>query len=170
MSPELLDPEIKDHHRSKCSDCYALGMVIYEVLRGRTPFYRHADLVVIGKVLRGDRPEKPRGVEGVWFTGGVWELLGHCWTPQPENRPSIDDVLQCLEKVSGSWMPPAQLSRVSSVAGSLTRESSDMITTESTDPPSPMAPSQQSGERGIEESAEIDNKVCWTSLFDKFWY
>jgi len=34
MSPELLDPEkfgMKDRRPTKQSDCYALGMVIYEV-------------------------------------------------------------------------------------------------------------------------------------------
>jgi len=34
MSPELLDPEkfgMKDYRPTKQSDCYALGMVVYEV-------------------------------------------------------------------------------------------------------------------------------------------
>jgi len=34
MSPELLDPErfgITDYRPTKKSDCYALGMVVYEV-------------------------------------------------------------------------------------------------------------------------------------------
>ena len=41
MSPELLDPErfdLKETRPTKESDCYALGMVIYEVLSGQTPF------------------------------------------------------------------------------------------------------------------------------------
>jgi len=37
MSPELLDPEqfgISDGRPTKQSDCYALGMVVYEVREG----------------------------------------------------------------------------------------------------------------------------------------
>ena len=39
VSPELLDPdrfEISDYRPTKQSDCYALGMVIYEVRTGAT--------------------------------------------------------------------------------------------------------------------------------------
>jgi len=97
MSPELFDPEIQDHRPTQCSDCYALGMVIYEVLSGHVPFNGFADRVIAGKVFRGDRPERPQGIQGVWFMDDVWEVLGFCWAPQPENRPSIEDVLRCLE-------------------------------------------------------------------------
>ena len=41
MSPELLDPgrfNLTEGRRTKESDCYALGMVIYEVLSGQAPF------------------------------------------------------------------------------------------------------------------------------------
>ena len=96
MSPELFDPEIQDHRPTKYSDCYALGMVIWEVLSGHIPFYQIANWVISCKILRGDRPERPQGAEGVWFTDEVWEVLGFCWATQPESRPSIEGVLQCL--------------------------------------------------------------------------
>ena len=134
MSPELFDPEIKDHSPTKFSDCYALGMVIYEVLSGHLPFYQFANRVISGKILRGDRPERPQGIEGVWFTDEIWEILVSCWTAQPEIRPSIEDVLQCLRRASGSWKPPSpQLLAILSTASSLTQELSDIITVESTD-------------------------------------
>ena len=110
MSPELFDPErvgLKDSHRTESSDCYALGMVLYEVLSERVPFYRYANFVVPGKVVEGKRPERPVGAEGQWFTDDLWKVLEHCWTSQPEHRPKIEDVLQFLEKISGSWMPPS---------------------------------------------------------------
>ena len=115
MSPELLDPKIQDHRRTKHSDRYALGMVIYEVLSGWIPFHQYADLTVPGKVVGGDRPERPQGVEGIWFTDDVWEALGRCWAPQPGNRPNIEDVLRCLEKDSRSSMPLLPLLAVQSI-------------------------------------------------------
>ena len=43
MSPELLaldHSRLKNNRLTKQSDCYAFGMVIYEVLSGRAPFSR----------------------------------------------------------------------------------------------------------------------------------
>jgi len=104
MSPELFDPErfdLKDRRHTKSSDCYALGMVIYEVLSRRVPFYQYADYAVVVKVLKDERPGRPGGGEGTWFTDGIWGMLGRCWEPIPVNRPRIEDVLQCLGEISG---------------------------------------------------------------------
>ena len=108
MSPELFDPEgfgLKDSRPTDHSDCYALGMVIYEVLSERVPFFRHRGFVAL-KIAKGERPERPQGVYGAWFTD-VWGILEGCWRPIPADRPRINDVLQCLERVSRSWTPPS---------------------------------------------------------------
>ena len=110
MSPELFDPEsfdLKDSRLTKYSDRYALGMLIYEVLSGQVPFSRYHGYAVVVRILKGDRPERPQGVVGTWFTDDIWSILGRCWEPVPGDRPGIRDVLQCLEMVSGSWTPPS---------------------------------------------------------------
>ena len=108
MSPELFEPEmfgVKDSRRTKPSDCYALGMVVYEVLTGQAPFSGYNKYAAVAKALRGERPERPQRPERRWFTDHVWGLLGRCWEPKPGNRPSIENVLQHLEEVSPSWTP-----------------------------------------------------------------
>jgi serine/threonine protein kinase len=110
MSPELLDPArfgFKDGRPTKESDCYALGMVIYEVLSGKTPFTPDKVLIVMRKVTEGERPGRPEGMKGAWFTDDLWETLELCWVPQPKRRPSIEAVLECLERVSRAWKPPS---------------------------------------------------------------
>jgi len=105
MSPELIDPQrfgFENNRPTKKSDCYALGMVMYETISGRVPFHRHGDLTVIVKVLAGERP--PRGVG---FTETLWETLELCWVSQPSNRPSIEYVQQCLERASNSLESPS---------------------------------------------------------------
>ena len=167
MSPELFDLEIQNHRPTKYSDCYALGMVIWEVLSGHVPFYQIANWVVSGKILRGDRPEKPQGAEGVWFTDEVWEVLGFCWATELDSRPSIEDILQCLGKVSGSWKPPSpRLPAVLSTADPLTQGLSDIITMESMDA-SDTSPSSQPLERlDREECAENVNQVRYLPRID----
>ena len=108
MSPELFDPErfgVKDSRPTRASDCYALGMVVYEVLTGRIPFSRYSKYAAITKVLRGEQPERPQEMEEKWFTDDVWGILEWCWEPIPSDRPSIENVLQHLEEASISWTP-----------------------------------------------------------------
>ena len=107
MSPELHDPDrfaMKDGRPTTESDCYALGMVIYEVLSGHMPFPQCTISVVIRKVMEGERPERPRGARGSWFTDDLWMMLELCWKPQPDDRPGLSVILQCLEGVT----PPSR--------------------------------------------------------------
>ena len=98
MSPERIAPDrfgSKDGHPTKPSDCYALGMVIYETITGNLPFHRDADLTVSMKVVEGERP--PRRAE---FSKRLWGVLERCWAHKPNNRPSIESVLRYLEVTS----------------------------------------------------------------------
>ena len=109
MSPELFSPEdfgLVDSRRTEHSDCYALGMVIYEVLSGRVPFSHCEGYTVMLKVGKGERPLRPEGAEGILFTDGIWTILERCWVPKRDDRPSVEDVLQVLEEASRSWTPP----------------------------------------------------------------
>ena len=106
MSPELIDPGsfgLKESRPTKESDCYALGMVIYEVLAGETPFSLHSTPLVIKKVLEGKRPERPEGKKGTLFTDDLWRILGLCWKQNPVERTNAKTVLPCLE---GTSSPP----------------------------------------------------------------
>ena len=112
MSPELFRPKdfgLEDNRRTKYSDCYALGMVIYEVLSGQVPFSHHKADAAIVEVCMGGRPERPRGAEEKFFTDVIWEVLERCWTPRRDGRPSIEDVLQVLDEASRSWTPLSPL-------------------------------------------------------------
>lgn len=103
MSPERLDPtqfSVKDSGPTKESDCYALGMVVLEVLSGDVPFTRDCnELMVMQKVLEGEHPARPQGVGGAWFTDDLWEMLQVYWSPKPKDRPAVETVLECLMQI-----------------------------------------------------------------------
>lgn len=96
MSPELVEPQkfgFEKSRRTTSSDCYALGMVIYETISGNLPFHEHAELTVCMKVVAGERPIRVAG-----FPRRLWKMLEWCWMPHPDKRPNIEDVLECLRK------------------------------------------------------------------------
>lgn len=99
MSPELLAPDhygLKKCCPTKDSDCYALGMVVYEVLSGHHPFFPRGGPIVMVDILDGKRPRRPKGDEGSPFTDDIWRILESCWECQPSARPSVETVLSSL--------------------------------------------------------------------------
>ena len=99
MSPERFG--LKKSCPTKSSDCYALGMGIYETISRGLSFHEDTDLTVITKVLGGQRPRR------AGFTRSLWDLLELYWASQPNNRPSIEEVLRGLEAVSNLSEQPS---------------------------------------------------------------
>ena len=98
MSPELLDPEsfkLKKSRPTRESDCYALGMVVYEILSGQAPY--SPSCAPLLEILRGVRPERPQGAQGAWFTDEIWGMLELCWKHEPSERISAKTVLPYLQ-------------------------------------------------------------------------
>jgi hypothetical protein len=168
MSPELFCPEIfglKGSRRTKSSDCYALGMVMYEVLSGQVPFFRHQSCAVVVRVLKGQRPRWPREVEGMY--DGVQEVLERCWEPKPDDRPRIEDVLRRLEELSRFWMPSSPRTVASPLMPNPpTRNSSGRDTEESTGESEASSPFQSSWM--LPPKGDTDDKTPIPALPDAF--
>ena len=93
LSPEEYD--ISELHPTKESDCYALGMVVYEILSGSPPFGRRSP-AIHRTVLERKRPRRPEGDAAKLFTDTIWTVVERCWAERPTERPSARDVLWCL--------------------------------------------------------------------------
>ena len=101
MSPELLDPVkfgVRTKQPTEGSDCYALGMVVYQILTGSKPFGEGNCTDIARRVLDGVRPERPRGELGKFFTDDIWDILQHCWRTYSGERPSARGILQPLKR------------------------------------------------------------------------
>ena len=93
MSPELLDPEklgLQNRRPTMESDCYALGMVIYEVLSGQAPFPAYSSFA-----------------RSWMFTGGIWNI----WKTKPRERITTKDILQGLEGKPYPSRSPSDLNK-----------------------------------------------------------
>jgi len=125
MSPELLDPDqfgIRDPRPTKQSDCYALGMVVYEVradaipptrttvrlmcqvLCGNAPYWEITNGgAVIKAIMDGRRPQKPETAESLGFTDELWGIVQRCWSADAGARPDVRTVLSYLNHATWSW-------------------------------------------------------------------
>ncbi|KAF9647923.1 kinase-like protein, partial [Thelephora ganbajun] len=104
MSPELLDFDANEHRPTKESDIYALGMLIYEVLYGSTPFGDFANsAMIVVEITKGTRPGKPKDAASLGFTDGLWGTLERCWSAGRDARPTLEAVLSRLSEVASSW-------------------------------------------------------------------
>jgi len=107
MSPELLDPGrfgIADCRPTKQSDCYAFGMVAYEVLCGNPPFWEITNGgAVINAIMNDRRPQKPEAAESLGFTNELWEIVERCWSVDAGARPDVRTLLSHLNRATWSW-------------------------------------------------------------------
>jgi len=108
MSPELVSAWRTGSkiRASRESDCYALGMVIYEALTGLRPFRRLSNLGIAFAVVEGVRPEKPQDAKSLGFSDSLWELVQLCWSKESSDRPTAQRLLCRLSDFSSAWVAP----------------------------------------------------------------
>ncbi|KAF9641989.1 hypothetical protein BDM02DRAFT_2861287 [Thelephora ganbajun] len=79
-------------------------MVIYEVLCGHHPYVEiQSDILVVNTIMEGVRPEKPVGATRLGFTEGLWRILESCWLEDRSERPSVKNILPCLNDAAAHW-------------------------------------------------------------------
>ena len=82
---------------------------VYQVLCEQVPFGTISIFLMITKIAKGIRPQKPDAGESLGFTGELWRMVEHCWRENDGERPNVEEILQCLERAAQTWdtRPPA---------------------------------------------------------------
>jgi eukaryotic-like serine/threonine-protein kinase len=114
MSPEQIDASAIDHR----SDLYSLGLVLYELLSGKPPFFSASPRELLNMQCTAAPPPLPDDVRAS-LPRGVESLLFALLEKRAEDRPaSADAVLKTFEPFVPASAVPARTGGVASrVAG-----------------------------------------------------
>jgi hypothetical protein len=101
-TPEYMAPELTEHNRATpAADVYSVGIVLYEMLCGRTPFAGGHPLAV----LRRQADQAPPVIPGL--PAELWDRIAWMLAKDPESRPSSAAeayaALVPLESSLASW-------------------------------------------------------------------
>ncbi|GBC02886.1 hypothetical protein RclHR1_04880011 [Rhizophagus clarus] len=84
VAPEVLEGQ----KYSKASDIYSFGMIMWELMTGRRPFWdKNHDAELIIEICDGLRPPIVTNAPE-----GYIELMQKCWHPDPNRRPTASDI------------------------------------------------------------------------------
>jgi serine/threonine protein kinase len=92
FAPEMLLHEVSSH---RPTDVYAMGLILWEMLSGKLVWHNPdgsplKPIQLISKYSRHERPsldELPAGIDPA-----VLALMQDCWAPDPDRRPSADQL------------------------------------------------------------------------------
>lgn len=91
MAPEI----IKGEDPTPASDLYAVGVILYQLLTGRTPFYGKTDFEVMKSHL--EREPQPPETLNPNLPPGTWDLIKRALAKNPKERfSSADEFKQAL--------------------------------------------------------------------------
>jgi hypothetical protein len=98
-TPEYLAPEVAEGApASPAADIYSLGILLYELCAGRTPFAGGHPVAVLRRQLE-DPPLRPPGLPAP-----MWGLLSWMLDKSPSARPSAEEVGEALADLAEAFV------------------------------------------------------------------
>ncbi|KAK7687327.1 hypothetical protein QCA50_009833 [Cerrena zonata] len=102
LAPEILDPEafdIASDRQTHAGDIYSFACVCIELYTGRDPWNEVSRYSVLLRVLKGERPVRPKFHDTVEMEDSLWDLIQTCWTPLPNERPMASRLVEQIDEV-----------------------------------------------------------------------
>ncbi|EUC57267.1 Serine/Threonine-kinase TNNI3K [Rhizoctonia solani AG-3 Rhs1AP] len=100
LAPEMFDDE--PVLKPPC-DVWGWAMAALEIVSGSIPYHKHKQaMTVMLKISKGPpkREDHPEFDIYAHRPDEMWELLVDCWKADPEERPTMDDVVSRLKKIA----------------------------------------------------------------------
>jgi len=86
-APEVLTRK----HFSKASDVWSFGVLLWELLEKKEPYYELTNPEVIQMVVKGIKLSKPENCPN-----DLWEVMMQCWQDNPSDRPDFQKISKMI--------------------------------------------------------------------------
>jgi serine/threonine-protein kinase len=106
-TPETMAPEQASGERATpASDIYSLGIVVYEMLAGESPFRATTPIGMLMKHI--DEPPPPRDQKNPAVSAAVAQVVGWALRKDPQQRPAgASQFVTLLQQAAGGTLPEA---------------------------------------------------------------
>jgi len=109
LAPEITKPPSEANSEpltaSKPAHVFALAMLVVGVFTGKVPFNCVENISAAIQISRGERPAKPQAAEQLGLTTERWKFIERCWNANPNERPTINEVVRTWEGFSNISKP-----------------------------------------------------------------
>lgn len=93
----FIAPEILNGSKyTQSSDVYSFGQIMYQIVTNERPFKKFNFSEIIQRVKKGERP-----TFNVPVPNSYQSLIEKCWSQDPKERPSFDEILTQLQNDAG---------------------------------------------------------------------
>jgi serine/threonine protein kinase len=118
-------PEVfQGHGYTTASDIYSFGMIMWEFMTGRRPFWdQYHDVELIINICDGLRPP----ITTTNMPKGYIDLMKRCWHSDPNKRPTASSILKELEIIKLSELEKPTKIILSSDIGPITTNNKGAI-------------------------------------------
>ncbi|GBB84167.1 hypothetical protein RclHR1_01080023 [Rhizophagus clarus] len=95
MDPKKFNPQ--QYSLNKKSDIYSMGVLLWEISSGHPPFEGMSSYSLIVQISKGRREKPFPGTPTAYIN-----LYTECWNDEPDNRPTIDQVVDKLKIIKSN--------------------------------------------------------------------
>lgn len=118
MAPENIEGKRYNYK----NDVFSFGIILYNIFVGDNPWTNIGRFQIQSKIVSCQRPVIPDSIPEK-----ISKLIKECWAQNPEERPSINEIINKLEDKSSIFHDNALLSKYITVIPNLSNESSELF-------------------------------------------